>query len=179
MTNPRKLKIAVLLVCLVGSPILAFRLGWSLGKLRSFSTDSLLEARFAQLEFRLLGYYDEHGAFPPTRYQREPGGPVHSWRVLLLPYMPRRFAERYPRYDFSQEWNSTNNLQALGHMPDFDLFSKDFDPDEDITYFLAIGENDQWPSRDPLRSRLITKGTNRFLLVLYPNSRIHWMEPKY
>ena len=117
-------------------------------------------------------YHEEHGAFPPTNPTRRAN---HNWRVLRS-HVPL-FIERYSQYDFSQEWNSTNNLQALGRMPLFGYFS--MNSNGDVAQYLAIGDNDEWPSRKPLRSRLITKGKDRFLLVEYPDSDIHWMEPKY
>ncbi len=51
--------------------------------------------------------------------------------------------------------------------------------DGNTTHYLVIGEGDEWPSSKPLRSRLVTKGKDRFLLVEYPDSNVHWMEPKY
>lgn len=62
-------------------------------------------------------------------------------------------------------------------MPQFAYFSMDCD--DDFAHYITIGDGEEWPSRKPLRSRLITKGKDRFLLVEYPDSKIHWMEPKY
>jgi len=177
MTTLRPLKISLLMVCLVGLLVGAFWFGWRFCEVRKETRDNWSYGSFSYLEGMLLSYHDEHGAFPPTKYQRKAGEPVHSWRVLLVPYTTQRFMERYSHYDFSQEWNSTNNLQVLGHMPHFSCYS--LDGQSDIAHYLAIGENDEWPSRGPLRSRLITKGKDRFLLVEDPDSKFLWMEPKY
>jgi hypothetical protein len=59
----------------------------------------------------------------------------------------------------------------------FDYFSTD--GGNDITNYLAIGDGDDWPSEKPLKSRLVTKGKDRFLVVEYPGSEVHWMEPKF
>jgi hypothetical protein len=134
--------------------------------------------KFAQLELALHLYHEEHGAFPPTKYQPVAGGPMHSWRVLLVPHTTSRFAERHSKYDYSQEWNSPNNLQALGRMPPYFSYFR-LDGDGETTHYLAIGEGDEWPAKKPLRSRLVTKGKDRFLIVEDPDSQIHWMEPKY
>ena len=172
----RPLKKLLLLVCLVGLPIATFWMGGRFYEARKISKDYLSQGKFAQLAAMLLSYHDEHGAFPPTKYQRGAGGTIHRWRVLLVPHTSQGFIERYSRYDFAQEWNSTNNLQALGGMaPRFFRM----DSDGDVAQYIAIGDNDEWPSRKPLRSRLITKGKDRFLLVEDPDSKIHWMEPKY
>lgn len=176
MTKLRRFKIALLSVCLIGFPIVAFWLGWRFLDAANRVKNHTSLAKFNQIEAALLIYHQEHGAFPSTRYQPESGGPIHSWRVLLYPGIP----ERHTKYDFAQEWNSTNNLRALARVPPyFSYFRMHTQGDNDITHYLAIGENDEWPGKRPLKSRLITKGKDRFLVVEYPESTIHWMEPKY
>ncbi len=173
MTTPRSLKIVLLLVGLFGLPALVFWLGVSYCDARRFSDDMRSEGRIGQIEGLLRMYYDKHGAFPPTKYQPVAGGPIHSWRVLLLV----TFGE-WRDYDFSLAWNNPTNLQALGRIPPHSNYFR-LDGDSESTHYLSIGEDEQWPATRPLRSRLITKGKDRFLLVEYPDSEIHWMEPKY
>ena len=62
-------------------------------------------------------------------------------------------------------------------MPYFTYFS--MDGDSDITNYLAVGDGDDWPSERPLKSCLVIKGKDRFLVVEDPNSQVHWMEPRY
>jgi hypothetical protein len=178
MTTSRPSHFGLLLVCVViGFLTMAFWTGWRFCEARRLSKDYLSQGRFAQLETMLLAYHEAHGTFPPTKYQPEPGGPIHSWRVLLVPHTSRGFIERFSKYDFFQEWNSTNNLEALRRMPYFVYFS--MNGDGDIAHYLAIGGEDDWPSKKPLRSRLVKQGNDRFLLVEYSDSGVHWMEPKY
>ena len=173
MKTLRVFRIALQMVCL---PIVAFGIGWLIPDAVNRGKDVRSRGRFSQMEVALLEYHKKHGAFPPTKYQPVAGGPVHSWRVLILPYTSPGFIERYPKYDLSQEWNSPANLSALGRMaPSFFRM----DGDGDSAHYIAIGDGDEWPSKKPLRSRLVTKGEDRFLLVEYPDSEIHWMEPKY
>ena len=177
MTTPRPLRIATLLVCMVGLPIVAFWMGGRFHEAREIGKDYLSQSKFSQIEAMLLLYHDKHGAFPPSKCQTEAGGPMHSWRVLLVPYTARGFMERYSGYDFSQVWNSSNNLHALAGMPHFTYYK--MSGEGDIANYLTIGEGDEWPSKTPLKTRFITKGNDRFLLVEYPGSDIHWMEPRY
>src|SRR5690606_27123543 len=104
--------------------------------------------------------------------------------MLLLPHAGASFKERHAAYDFSQARNSSNNLQALKDMQGFDYFSM-YGEDSWAQYF-AIGEGDEWPSKRgsgklPLRSYLVEKGEDRFLLVEYPylDLYIWWYDPKY
>lgn len=177
MSNLRTLKVASLIVCLLALLIASFWMGGRFFELRNITKDCRSECTFAQIRAMLIAYHEQHGAFPPTKYQPKAGGPIHSWRVLLVPYTDMGFRERYSKYNFSQEWNSANNSRALGDMPYFHYFS--MSGDSDVTNYLAIGNGDDWPSEQPLKSRLVTKGKDRFLLVEYPDSKIHWMEPKY
>lgn len=171
----RPLRLALLL-CLVGLPIGAFWLGERLLGARNAARELVSQGRFDQLELALHIYHGEHGAFPPTKSQREAGSPFHSWRVLLLLHTSPEFKERYSHYNFSKQWNDPVNLQALGRRaPRFFRM----DGEGDFTHYLAISDDEDWPSKQPLRSRLVRAGNDRFLLVEYPESQIHWMEPKY
>jgi hypothetical protein len=177
MTSQSPLKILLLSVSLIGCSLVAFWMGWRASEARKITMEYLSQGKFDQIEAMLLMYHEEHGTFPPAKYQRQAGGPAHSWRVLLVPYTSPRFGAHFSNYDFSREWDSTNNLQTLGHMPHFPYFS--LDGDGDTTHYLAVSDGEAWPFKKALRSRLITKGTDRFLLVENPESDVHWMEPKF
>ena len=173
MTTLRTLKLATLVACLIGLPFGVFWLGTEFARGKSYVKDCQSACRMGQMRIALLIYHDKHGAFPPTQYQPVTGGPVHSWRVLLAPF----FTGEPSKYDFSQEWNSPTNLHALGTNSSRYLR---FSGDGDISHYLAIGPNDEWPSKhQPLRSLLVTEGKDQFLIFEDFNSEIHWMEPKY
>jgi len=192
MKAPRLWKAALLcvgLVAFVGSGIGLFWYGCHVAEARNRVENwyaevdnSNAEDKLRAIRRALLFYHHDHGAFPPTKYQLKPDGPVHSWRVLLVPYTDGD--EGHSNYDFSQEWNSPDNLQALSkgwgavfyRMKGGISWSKG---EDDTATIIAIGEGDEWPSEKPLRALMVTKDKDRFLLVEYPDSEIHWMEPKY
>lgn len=181
--SPHPFKRVLLWACLVGLPIGAFWIGGCYVEGTRIAKYAWSGSRLGQLALALQIYHHEHGAFPPTRYQPKTNGPIHSWRVLLVPQTSGA-SEAYSNYDFSQEWNSSNNLQALNGVSPHGMkgniiFRMIRDAHGDVAHYLAIGEDDEWPSRKPLNSRLVTKGKDRFLLIEYPDSKIHWMEPKY
>lgn len=163
---------------LVGCPIGASWMRDRHVEAEKVSRDFWSRSRFRHIESLLLLYHEEHGAFPPTKYQPEPDGPIHSWRVLLVPYTGASFKKRYAAYDFSQEWGSFHNFEALGDMPEFCFFSLDGGRDT-VTDYFAIGDGDEWPSKKPLKSYLVKKGKDRFLLVEDSEQLIFWREPKY
>ena len=172
MKSLRTLKTLLVLVCLVAICLAVLLVRELYRDAENRARDSRSEGRFAQLTFALELYHTDHGAFPPARYQPVPDGPVHSWRVLLFPI----YGDPRVTADYSQKWNSPKNVETLGQMaPGFFRLNGE----GETTHYLTIGEGDEWPSRKPLRSRLVIKGKDRFLLVEYPDSNIHWMEPRF
>lgn len=128
----------------------------------------MLERKNVQPFFKISRADNTHGAFPPTKCQPVAGGPVHSWRVLLFPILTGKDS----KYDFSQEWNSPTNLQALGPTAPhrFRLTG-----DGDTSHYLAIGPNDEWPldKWNPLRSLLTIRGKDRFAPVAPIHYRVN------
>src|SRR5262249_7322884 len=43
--------------------------------------------KLRQIGMALHSYHDKFGSFPPAYIADENGRPIHSWRVLLLPYL--------------------------------------------------------------------------------------------
>lgn len=159
--------------------MLGFWVGWISQSNYSAGLDYRHQAAFDKLEFMLLQYHVEHGAFPPTKYQPLVGGPVHSWRVLLMLRLGLNPENGAHGYDFSKEWNNTDNIRFFEKSLSQHYFTSARDGSR-IAQFLAIGEDDEWPAgKKPLRSRLIRSGKDTFLLVEYPSSNVHWMEPAY
>jgi hypothetical protein len=65
-------------------------------------------------------YVDVHGHYPPAYVTDEHGAPMHSWRVLILPYLARpatdgrggandTYADVYSEYRDHEPWNSPHN----------------------------------------------------------------------
>lgn len=63
----------------------------------------------------LANYRDVYGCFPPPYTADANGKPMHSWRVLITPYLES--SPFYMQYDFNKPWNSPANYaltQAWG-----------------------------------------------------------------
>lgn len=63
----------------------------------------------------LHNWHSAHGTLPPAVVRGADGKPMHSWRVLILPFIERM--DIYKEYDFSQPWDSEKNLKLLDKMP--------------------------------------------------------------
>ena len=60
----------------------------------------------------LINYHDLHGHFPPAYTVDEEGNPLHSWRVLILPYIEHK--ELYEQIRLDEPWDSEHNRQFHG-----------------------------------------------------------------
>ncbi|WP_255671281.1 DUF1559 family PulG-like putative transporter [Blastopirellula sediminis] len=78
---------------------------------RIFSTSNALQG----IGLAMHDYHDVYGSFPPAFVADANGKPLHSWRVLLLPFLDER--ELYEKYDFSQPWDAPDNRKLLDKMP--------------------------------------------------------------
>ena len=61
----------------------------------------------------LQAYHQANGCFPPAYIADKNGKPMHSWRVLILPYLD--YDDLYKAYDFSEPWDGPKNKTAAGH----------------------------------------------------------------
>ena len=55
----------------------------------------------------MLRYEKDHGTLPPAFTTDATGNPLHSWRVLLLPYLGEK--ELYDKFKLDEPWNSPHN----------------------------------------------------------------------
>ncbi len=71
--------------------------------------------KLKQIGVALHAYHDRHGVFPPAVVTEEAGRVMHSWRVLILPFVGEDAL--YRQYDLSQPWNSSHNQALLTGTP--------------------------------------------------------------
>lgn len=142
-------------------------------------------ARFATCNRRLgaIGlalncYHNVHGAFPPAYVAAEDGRPMHSWRVLILPYLDRK--DLYERYDFGEPWDGPNNRFLAAEMPE--AYRCPFAPHQKTavtSYVAVVGEECAWHGGQSVSHDEFANGmSNAILLVEVAESGIHWMEPR-
>lgn len=101
---------------------------------------------------------------------------MHSWRVLLLPYLDQ--AKLYEQYDFSEPWDSPHNSRLAEQRPAIYLLHGADDDGGSITNYLAVvGANTLWPTAEPHSD--IPDGTSETIrLVENVGSGIVWTEPR-
>jgi hypothetical protein len=63
----------------------------------------------------MIGYNDAKGQLPPAVVHGPYGQPLHSWRVLLLPYIDGQ--DLYQQFHLDEPWDSPHNIALLPKMP--------------------------------------------------------------
>src|SRR5438270_2879813 len=63
----------------------------------------------------MRSYEDRHGQLPPAVVYGEDGRPLHSWRVLILPFIGEEDLHR--QFKMDEPWDSRHNSQLLSKMP--------------------------------------------------------------
>ncbi len=70
-----------------------------------------------QIGLAMLNYADDHAKrLPPAVLCDQQGRPLHSWRVLILPYLEGG-AALYKQFRLNEPWDSPHNLTLLPRMP--------------------------------------------------------------
>ena len=126
----------------------------------------------------LQEYHADYGAFPPAYIADKNGRPMHSWRVLILPYIEQRVL--YGRYRFDEPWDGPNNRKLA------DLILKGYTCPKDqpsatteTSYVAVTGPRTAWPGSQGVALGSLQDGPgNVILIVEVHNSGIHWMEPR-
>ncbi len=79
---------------------------------RTLAQRSACLKQMQRITLAMLLYECDHGTLPPAWSVDSAGNPLHSWRVLLLPYLGRQ--ELYGRIRLDQPWDSEYNRQFHG-----------------------------------------------------------------
>ncbi len=134
-----------------------------------------------QIALALHNYHDVHGVFPPAFIPDKDGKPMHSWRVLLLPYVEEQ--RRYDKYNFQEPWDSPNNSKLLTPIPSIYTCPTDtrtvLEKRVRTSYVAVIGPRTAWPGPSTRKIGEISDGASNTVLVIeHPNESISWMEPR-
>jgi prepilin-type processing-associated H-X9-DG protein len=131
-----------------------------------------------QIGLALHMYHDKYNTFPPAYVADASGKPMHSWRVLILPFLEQQGL--YSEYDFTEPWDGPNNSRLLARMPAVYACPSHSStgPDTNTAYAGVFGEQCVFTGRSPVRMTEITDGTSNTLLVgEVTGAAIPWMKP--
>jgi len=135
------------------------------------------QSHLNQLQLALHNYHAMHGCFPPAYLTDTKGAPVHSWRVLILPFIEQK--SLYDAYRFDEPWNGPNNVTLADRMPE--IFHMPSEPASTaMTNIVAIvGPGTAFPGSKSTRIKDFADGLdNTILLTEIAASDIPWLEPR-
>jgi hypothetical protein len=133
-----------------------------------------------QIAIALQLYHDEYGSLPPAYMADASGKPIHSWRILLLPFLEHE--PLYKQYRFDEPWDGPNNRKLHDRYLEVYTCPEQFRQaprDRDTSYVVVVGPQTAFPGERCVSFGDIRDGTTTTVLVVeIKNSGIHWMEPR-
>ena len=129
----------------------------------------------------LQAYHQANGCFPPACVTDKSGKPLHSWRVLILPYLG--YDDLYKAYDFSQPWDGPKNKALLATIPmgyacPCDRSTRAVGAAQ-TSYVAVVGSSAAWAVGESRRAPVDFPGgpSSTIMVVEVANSGINWAEP--
>jgi prepilin-type processing-associated H-X9-DG protein len=128
----------------------------------------------------LTNYHDQHKCFPPPFVLSEDGNPMHTWRVLLLPYFEEsELITLHREYRFDEPWNGPNNRKLADKMPSVFCCPKSEGDENETNYVAVVGPETVWPGDESVQLRSVSDGASRTIhIVEIADSGINWLEPR-
>ena len=142
-----------------------------------------------QIAVAFHNYHDTYGSLPPAYTVDENDKPLHSWRVLLLPFIEQQ--ELYKKIRLDEPWDSEYNRQFHETDPvwfriyrcpsgsPIDGVYKRF-PDlkkGNCHYSVIIGPDTPFPGAESTKFSDCTDGLSNTLLFVERMTPICWMDP--
>ncbi len=131
-----------------------------------------------QIGLALHMYHDTFNALPPAYLTDANGKPMHSWRVLILPFMEGQAI--YDQYRFDEPWDGPHNSQLAAKMPA--VFACPSEPPNgtETHYMVIIGPGTPFETGRKNTFGQISSspgGVSETLMVVESTTGTHWMKP--
>jgi hypothetical protein len=153
-------------------------LGISVNDARHSAGDATCVSHLKMIGIALENYQREHGSSPPIFVTDAEGKPMHSWRVLILPYLGRQ--DIYAQYNFNEPWNSASNRRLALQMPNVYRCPMDPSDAKTTTSYVAVVDPQYSPKSSSQKNDIDSTFENGklFMVAEVADSNIDWMEPR-
>jgi hypothetical protein len=144
---------------------------------RTAAQVSMCANNMKQIGIAMHNYHDTYGSFPPAYVADETGQPMHSWRVLLLPFIEGGDM-LYEQYNFDEPWDSPNNSSLSFMMPMVYRCPESFDTMDETSYVVINGPGFIFDGESTSTMRDIIDGTSNTIMVVEADATpVQWMAP--
>ena len=134
-----------------------------------------------QIMLAFHNYHDKYGHFPPAYTADENGKPLHSWRVLILPYIEQQGL--YDQIRLDEPWDSEHNRQFHSEAP-YIFQCRSGDPRESVlvpvpsgtTYSIVYGAETAFHGSQgtSITDRKVLSET---IFLVERRIPVNWMDP--
>lgn len=113
----------------------------------------------------LNAYAADHGSYPPPATRDAKKKKMHSWRVLILPYLGEE--ELYGKFDLNRSWDDAANMSLASEMPAVYRHPNSSQNGMYLEsgYYLIVGPGTLFPPLGPL-GPIISNGDNPAQTIL-------------
>ena len=130
-----------------------------------------------QCMLAFCNYESVHGRFPPVWEVDDNGVPMHSWRVLILPYIEEE--SLYKQYRFDEPWDGPNNSKLANQMPNIYHCPSVHYSTGQTTYKLVSDPEAFFDGNTSRTHADAVDGTaSTIVLVEDPEHPVNWMKPE-
>ena len=155
--------VLTMLICLVFA-VIRFG-GSSVSRLAEVRIQNASISNLEQIASALNAYAADYGTYPPATLRDSTGRALHSWRVLILPYLGEQVI--YDQFDLSKPWDHELNLQASYVMPEVYAHPNDSNSAGGQSgYYLIAGPGTLFPAKGPLSPDAIQDKPSQTILVI-------------
>jgi len=119
-----------------------------------------------QIGMAMYNYQSRYGCFPPAYISDKNGKPMHSWRVLLLPFAEH--VDLYKAYRFDEPWDSTANRKVAEAAAKFFQCPTARHAEGDLTtdYMMVVGPHTISDGPHSRKAKEITDGLSDTIAVV-------------
>lgn len=133
---------------------------------------------YKEIGLAMLNYEAAFGALPTAYTVDEEGKPLHSWRVLILPFLGEH--ELYEKIHLDEPWDSEWNRQFHDQCPK--VYQSVFNPSKtDAVVGVVVGQGTMFPpvtekGQKGIGLEKVTDGLSN-TIMLVPCKPVCWMDP--
>jgi hypothetical protein len=131
-----------------------------------------------QIASAMFEYEAKYGTLPTACVVDASGRPIHSWRVLLLPFLDQQAL--YDAYRCDEPWDGPNNRRLVSKMPN--IYGCRWDDGRiagHTSYVVITGDATAFPGTKAVSLSNFRDGRSSTILCLEcPGSGIAWTEPR-